>query len=259
MAQNLAMISTTPLMRRSVSALVAGTFLLTACGPSGGSDDAASTTAASKSTTTVASSTGATSTTDADAGDGPTAAQLATILPPVAEIGDGWMTNDTPQSPDAAETATETECPDAANLLSAPADDEVTQTYTGPGQETVQVSLAAGVDPIDGDAAKDAAATINACAPVTATQDGLPYEATFDAKADGSFGEGGVALVVTTTIGEPGNSYELATYRLVFTVGSVGVTVTGLDGLAEDGSVSRLDKSDVEALATEMAKRVDSL
>ena len=257
MAQNATMTSTTSNLRRSVSVLVAGALLVLAgCGSSGGSDGekATSTTAASKATTTEA-----TSTTSAGAGTGPTAAQLEAILPTVAEIGEGWMPDDTPDTPDAAEIATETECPDAANLLAAPADDEVAMAYNGPGQEIVAVSLAAGVEPIDPAAAKSAVDTINACAPVTATQDGLPYKATFDASVDDSFGDGGIKLIVTTTVGEPGNSYELVTDRLVFTVGSVGVTITGLDGSAEAGTVSRLDKSDVETLATEMAARVKAL
>jgi hypothetical protein len=254
------MTSPTPLLRRSAAAVFAGALLLTACGSSGGSDsEKKTTTTAAKATTTEAEKTSTTAD-DADPGaDGPTAAELETVLPEPTELGDGWVEDDSEAGPDAAiETATKTECPDAAALLAPAEDDEVTRAYTGPAGESVRVTLAEGVDPIDPDAIQGVVDSINDCDAVTAEEGGVTYTASFDAAPNSDYGDG-VQIAVSVNLNDGTDSIDVTKYRLLYTVGNVGVTITGGDGLADDGTVTPIDVNGLDAIAAEIATRVGAL
>lgn len=257
----LAMTSTTPLVRRSVSALFAGALLLTACGSSGGSDSSEkdpTTTAAEKATTTTAADEEATTT--VATADGPTADELAAIIPTAADFGEGWVIDESEPGPESAvETATAAQCPDAAALLAPAEDDEVTTAYTGPMQESARITLASGVDPLDPADVQAVVDSVNGCDAVTAEEDGVTYTVTFDASANDQYGDGGVQIAAAASITDGTTTYEVTKYRVIYTVGSVGLTITGGDGLAEDGTVTPIDEAGLDAIATEMAKRAETL
>lgn len=254
------MTSTTPIIRRSAAALFAGALLLTACGSSGGSDSSekdTTTTAAEKTTTTAADEE---TTTTVAAGEVPTMDELAAIFPAAEEFGEGWVVDDSEPGPDSAiETATQEQCPDAAALLAPAEDDEATIAYIGPNQETVRVTLAGGVDPLDPADVQAVVDSINDCDAVTAEEEGVSYTVSFDASANDQYGDGGVQIAAAASITDGTDTYDVTKYRVLFTVGTVGVTITGGDGLAEDGTVTPIDEAGLDAVATEIATRAGTL
>lgn len=254
------MTSTTPIIRRSASALFAGALLLTACGSSGGSESTkkeTTTTAAEKATTTTEAE--ETTTTEAGA-DGPTLDQLEGILPSAEDFGEGWVADDSEQGPDLAiETATEDQCPDAAALLAPPEDGDATAAFIGPDQETVRVTLTGGVDTLASADVQAAVDSINGCDAVTAEEDGVTYTASFEAAPNTDYGDGGIQIAASVNITDGTDSYDVTKYRVAYTAGDVGIVVTGGDGLADDGTITPIDQAGLDAVAAEMATRAASL
>jgi hypothetical protein len=258
LGQTRAMTSTTPIYRRPAAALFAGALLLTACGTSGGSDSAKKSTtttteAKADKTTTTTEVEKTTTTTEAE---GPTLDELEGILPAADEFGEGWTDDDSEKGPDLAiETATEDECPDAAALLSPPEDGEATAGYIGPDQETVRITLTGGVDTLASDDIQAAVDSINDCDTVTAEEDGLTFTVAFEAAPNTDYGDGGVQISAAVNITDGTDSYDVTKYRVIYTVGDIGIVITGGDGLADDGTVTPIDQAGLDAVAVEMADR----
>lgn len=258
MEQNVRMLRPSSFLRRTLPAVFAGALLLTACGSSGGSDSSkdTTTTAASKTTTTADDTT----TTAADSGDDPTPDQLAALLPTAEEVGGDWTLDESDNPADSAiEAATEEQCPGAAALLAPAADDEPTVAFTTETGQTLRITLATGAEEIGAEQLQGAVDEINDCDAVTAEDGGYTYTASFSAAPNDTYGDEGVQISAAVNITDGTDSYDVTKYRLLFRDGSVGVTITGGDGLTDDGTVTPIDTAGLEATATEMAKRVDAL
>jgi hypothetical protein len=68
-----------------------------------------------------------------------------------------------------------------------------------------------------------------------------------------------VQITASVNITDGTNSFDVKKYRLLFITGTVGTTISGGDGLLDDGTVNPIDGAGLEAVATEMASRVASL
>jgi hypothetical protein len=245
---------------RSTAAVFTAALLLAACGSSDGSDaesaDPTTTTATAEKTTT----TEATDPTTPDAPDGPTADELEALLPTVDEVGEGWVDDPDEQNADAAiEVATEAQCPSAAGLLAPAEEGEPTAAFENDLGQTLRVTFSPDADPIDDDDLQALIDEINGCDPVTAEDGGFTFTASFEAAVNEEHGDQGVQIAAAVTIADGTDTYEVNKYRLLFLEGTVGTTISGGDGLLDDGTVNPIDGNGLEAVATEMAKRVAAL
>ncbi len=260
------MLITTPSRRRALAGLAVAALLFAGCSSSdsdGAKADATTTTAADKTTTTAGDD--ETTTTEADDGgdqaDGPTTADLEAILPTVEEIGSGWSVDPSdPQDESALETAAEDQCPDGAAMMSAPNDDAATAGFINDAEQTtVRVTLSPDADEIDTETLQALVDSINDCDAITTKQGDFDVTASLDAALNDTYGDQGIQVAIAVNLTDGTDSYDLKAYRLRFRDGTVGVTITGFDGLTDDGTIHPIDTSGLDATAAEMEKRIDAL
>ena len=229
----------------------------------GAKADATTTTAADKTTTTAGDD--ETTTTEADDGgdqaDGPTTADLEAILPTVEEIGSGWSVDPSDhQGESAVETAAEDQCPGAPAMMSAPNDDAATAGFINDAEQTtVRVTLSPDADEIDTETLQALVDSINDCDAITTKQGDFDVTASLDAALNDTYGDQGIQVAIAVNLTDGTDSYDLKAYRLRFRDGTVGVTITGFDGLTDDGTIHPIDTSGLDATAAEMEKRIDAL
>lgn len=264
----------------------AAALLLVLAGCSASGDDSvssgASTTASDRSepSTTTTEADGPTTTEDRPdptTGTGGTSDltidDLEAILPSASDVGSGWTArpddessgDDTDDDPDATERALEEKCPELADLtaeLDDPAQGErdTGRVYSGPDDLQLQVGLKLDATS-DVQGMVDSVEAMDACS-VTVTEDGTTSSIDFDARADGSRGDGGVAIDATIRLEDAmlSKPLELQLHMVVFLVDDVGVFVGATDGLSDaDFTVVPSDPELLGDVADLMENRVEDL
>ena len=231
-------------------AAVSLAFVATSCGSSGGSD-ASTTTAAEKASTTTEAKT----TTTAADGDRPSEADLKAILPTAADIGTGWTLDEAASedtSTSAQDKAMEAQCP-AMKDLGTNNDDktEVKHSFTNAAGEQIEVSLTSDADKTSKTELADKIEAVNSCGPVSTTEDGVKTTIEFQAAPNDTYGDFGVQMQAKVTLESEQlpQPVELNLYGLMFRIGTVGVSITGFDGL--DNSTLKVTPVDTDALVAQ--------
>jgi hypothetical protein len=234
--------------------------LLAACGVSEGVEQP---TAGGETPTTVA--------------DGPSAAELAGILPTAEEVGDGYEVSeedltDEAEEPDAEDEEDPTEdaileaCPGAKVLeelddTSGDNPDEVSREFETDDDRTLEVSL----DPTGGDFTEENLDTVVEaladCGTIkTKDDEGNDIEMTLEAERDDRYGDYGVAMTMDATFELFDEALTIEFRGQIFNVDGVTVSVVATSGL-DDATFEVVpgDYDKVAELATEMQDRVAAL
>lgn len=255
---------------RAAIALAAAGVLALLTGACSSDDDASSPTTAASSTTFVRRS----------PGTPPTADELRAILPTGADVGEEWE-----QRPDggtrdqrAVDPVVEAQCPALGVLLGdeAEAPDEeqdddagiVTRAFVDDVGRLISFQLDPDAPARSDAELEDAVDAMNACGPIVvedaavSDEDRATTTFRFQASIDPDHGEQAVKLqaeVATLLPGEDDPAVPTL-YILVFRTGSVGVTISALDGLdLETLVVTRTDMELLTGLSDRLEVAVDDL
>jgi len=235
--------------RIALVALAALAFVATSCGSSGGSD--ASTTTTAKASTTTQAKTTTTAVND----DRPTKADLEAILPTAADIGAGWtLDTSTDDSSSAQDKAMDAQCPalkDLGTTNDVADKNKVKHSFTNAAGEQIEVSLSNDADKVDQAELAKKIEAVNSCGPITSTSDGVNTTIVLQAKANDAYGDFGVQMQAKVTLESEQlpQPVELNLYGLMFRSGTVGVSITGFDGL--DQTTLKVTPVDTDALVAQ--------
>ena len=92
---------------------------------------------------------------------------------------------------------------------------------------------------------------VNSCGPITTTDNGVKTTIDIQAAANDTYGEFGVQMQAKVTLesDQLPQPVELNLYGLMFRIGTVGVSITGFDGL--DDSTLKVTPVDTDALVAQ--------
>lgn len=248
--------------RTRLLALVLGAGLL-AGGCSSDDGGAAPTTTAPGPTTTTAPA--------GPTGDGPSPAQLAAVLPTLADVGDGWVQVDDDATSEALSTdrALADQCPALARVLEArptaadgDADRVARRFVDGDGRELV-VALDPTPPMLTDDALRDAVDATNRCPEVVSEdRDGVRATVRLQAAVDPDHGEQALKFQGAVAVQLPSEDepISLNQYGLAFRTGAVAVRITATDGIdPESLDVNRTDVDLLASLSDRLEASVDDL
>lgn len=242
------------------------TLVLGACS----SDDGAS----------APTTTAAPSTSRASGGSGaePTPAELAAILPVAIDLGEGWVEQPAPEAGtddrSTVDPVVAAQCPALEALLDG--DDEkgddggdpVIRAFTDDWGRLIGFELDPAAPARSDAELEEAVDATNACGPIVV--DDVPVSDTdratttyrFQAAIDPDHGEQAVKLQaeVSTLLASEDEPALATLYLLVFRTGSVGVTISALDGLdLESLEITRTDMDLLTGLSDRLEASVDDL
>lgn len=246
--------------RRIVLLAASLTLLAAACGSSG--SDASSSTTAAKASTTVA---GKTTTTEKKAKDAKvTTEDLDAILPTAATLGSGWQVDtNSDDASDEGDKAIEFQCPSAAALVN-PDDkaDTAKAAFIDDSGRQIEVRLSPSAEPLSSAEITQLVTAINECQDVNVTSDdGTVTTFSFQAAADDQYGDQGVHIQADVSLTAPGAEapIKLTYYGLKFRNDTVGVSISAIDGVDADGTVTPADTDLLVQLATSLDDQVNEL
>lgn len=279
-------------MRRPLLALLAlfaTVALLAGCGASGGQDavDAgAPTTAAPDGGTDGEQPDQGDETDDTEPSNGPSGVALSdleAILPTEADLGGDYVATADDADDDGSDDETDPEleaddasddafleaCPAAAELefLDDVGDDDeqAVAGFETEDQREIEVSLAPQAPAaFSGDNLDTIVDALSDCGTIEVEEDGTKITFTITAERDDTYGEDGLRLDMDASFELMGMALDLTFVGRAFTIGDVGVFISGTSGLAtEDGSFEAttvpVDADLVEELAALMEERVGAL
>ncbi|QXC62804.1 hypothetical protein KSP35_08505 [Aquihabitans sp. G128] len=260
---------TQPRPTRLLVAVLAATTLLVGACSAGGSDDAGdktTTTARADKTTTTAADEETTTTEGTDpGGDDPTTSDLEAILPTADDLGAGW-TASTESDDGQEDTTIEDQCPEAAALI--PTDDEDDSDHakahfqTSDGRE-VSVELTPEAKQLGKDDLEQYATALNDCKPeITDPDTGLKTAFAFDVTPTDAYGDAALQIEATVTLSGDAlpKTIELMLYSLVYRTGSVGVEISGQDGVDDaTAAVKAFDPDLLIKLADDVDPKITDL